>query len=180
MIQFEESQNPNYPARTIENVTRADATLVFAIDFFSRGEFLAKEICDRYRKPCVRLDLSNLEINLSRLDRCVSELIKCGKRDIIINIAGNGTYTKGMISQPVLDIFIYKFLFELVECLKKRGIRILLIRSGGQSGSDEAGLKAAVKLEIPAICLAPRGWRWSSKEGLEVYGEEKFKSRFKI
>ena len=56
-------------------------------------------------------------------------------------------------------------------------INITDIRSGGQTGADESGLKAAVKLGIKAICLCPKGWRFRIATE-DISDKVLFKKRF--
>ncbi len=50
------------------------------------------------------------------------------------------TFKKYKISQKSIDEWIYGVLWEFLD---ENNIKISQIRSGGQSGADEAGLKAA-------------------------------------
>ena len=58
------------------------------------------------------------------------------------------------------------------------GISISEVRSGGQTGIDEAGIKAAMSLGIKASILAPQGYRFRNKEGKDVSNKEEFIKRF--
>jgi hypothetical protein len=62
-------------------------------------------------------------------------------------------------------------------------VKILEVRSGGQSGVDEAGIIAAQRNKMKCSILAPKGFRWRDKKGDEK-GDEKegrtaFVNRFK-
>lgn len=80
--------------------------------------------------------------------------------------------------QRVIDEKIAYFIELLEHRLSKNNIKITGIRSGGQTGIDEAGLKAAIKLGIPALCLAPKGWTFRDINGIDIKDEYLFKSRF--
>jgi hypothetical protein len=56
--------------------------------------------------------------------------------------------------------------------------KIESIRTGGQTGFDEAGAKAAIKLGIPTMILAPKGWTFRDITGKDISNEKQFKARF--
>ena len=60
-----------------------------------------------------------------------------------------------------------------------QGVTISEIRSGGQTGVDEAGIIAAQRLGIPSSVHAPRGFVFRNKEGQDIRDERAFKERFK-
>ena len=62
--------------------------------------------------------------------------------------------------------------------MERHGIRIAAIRSGGQTGADEAGILAAKELCIPAHVHAPKGWLMRGEDGKDVFSEYAFKERF--
>lgn len=39
-------------------------------------------------------------------------------------------------------------------------------------------LKAAVRLGIPTLCLAPKGWKFRDINGVDISDETQFKARF--
>jgi hypothetical protein len=57
--------------------------------------------------------------------------------------------------------------------------KITSIRSGGQTGFDEAGAKAGLKLGLPTTVLAPKDWEFRTNEG-NIKSEKAFKSRFGV
>jgi hypothetical protein len=116
-------------------------------------------------------------VEKSRLARITNDIVMLGKPSVSINIAGNGIYSLNM-SQCRLDSIIWLSLAEVIERLKKKGVEVLELRSGGQSGVDEAGLKAARRLGIPCECLAPKGWLFRDSSHCDISDEVKFKARF--
>lgn len=85
--------------------------------------------------------------------------------EITLNIAGNGIYTmKGVLTQKQCDDFVTDLLTKVINnpLLKKR---IAAVRTGGQTGFDEAGAKAAMALGIPTTVLMPRGYRIRTMDG---------------
>ena len=94
-----------------------------------------------------------------------------------INIAGNGmdTFAARGFSREQVTSVIVSVIRELAET---GGIDIRCIRSGGQSGADEAGIMAAKALGIPAEVHAPKGWLMRTEDGKDVFSEYAFKERF--
>ncbi len=111
---------------------------------------------------------------------CLSEAYKriCGtEKFITLNIAGNGIYTmKGIYKQKEVDAFTYDLLKEVVSSPNLKN-KIGFIRSGGQTGFDEAGIKAGDMLGIPTLVYAPKGWRFKTSEA-DISDEKLFKLRF--
>ena len=93
--------------------------------------------------------------------------------NIKLNIAGNGIYT--LKSEQA---FYDKLLAEVLKALQDKGITISEVRSGGQSGIDEAGIKAAVSLGLKASILAPKGYRFRGKDNKDISNKELFIKRF--
>lgn len=94
-----------------------------------------------------------------------------GTKGISINVAGNSLRSLDM-EQIEIDQVVY----DTLQSLSGK-TNIVEIRSGGQSGVDEAAIKAAVELGIPAKVLAPKGWLFLDKSGYKS-GEAEFKARF--
>lgn len=94
-----------------------------------------------------------------------------------INIAGNGIYTfnKYGITQQRINKLVYNFL----KFINTGKWSIKQVRSGGQTGADEAGLVAGDKLGLETTSLCPKGWRFRTADGEDIKSEEKYKARFK-
>lgn len=176
MIEFVEHPEWGYRGRTIENAS-ADATIAFII-VNSPGEILTKKAVEQHNKiyiPFHPEDLFDQDMYFWTVDQITNELNE--GRVKTLNIAGNGLYTlkEHDWNQEQADSEVYILLSEIMEGLKEP---LTLIRSGGQTGFDEAGIKAAVKLEIPALCLAPKGWMFRDENGNDIKDEKRFKARF--
>ena len=179
MIDFLEHHSQDYPGRTHDNVVESDATIAFALDFESPGEKLTKYYCDKYHKPYIPVDL--LIITNKDIEVVIAALKKFEVKTL--NVAGNSIYTIARTipkrpeasKQSIIDKVVYTTLASVFTYYPA----LELIRSGGQSGADEAGLKAAVLLGLPAFCLAPKGWPYLTREGATVRNEFLFKERFK-
>lgn len=170
-ITFTECQTPGYPARTRINAG-ADVTLAFAVDFSTAGEVATKREVLRQGKLYIPISLLNSDQSYDRLERIAAHI---PSNLHSFNIAGNGIYTLRS-SQVYLDEWIRSFLDKLFliydQCITS-------IVSGGQTGVDEAGLKAGRDLGITTVhCTAPKGWLFRDKDGKEWADEQAFKARF--
>ena len=52
------------------------------------------------------------------------------------------------------------------------------IQSGGQTGIDEAGIKAALGKGLNCKINAPQGWMFRDRQGKDIKSERLFKARF--
>ena len=97
-----------------------------------------------------------------------------------INIAGNGmrTLAKNGISQETVDYFMGIFVKALYDKLDAYDFPILEVRSGGQTGIDEAGIKAAHKMKLKCSILAPKDFRMTPAQGEDIFDKELFIARF--
>lgn len=177
MIVFEECKSYGYRKRTETNAS-ADITLAFATNFTTSGEVLTKNSCKNQGKNYIAIDANNMIITEERINKLIEKINRINYNDpITINIAGNGLYTmKNKYKQEECDKFVLNFLEKTIGKTKNP---IRFIRSGGQSGFDESGLKASVRLGIPALCYAPKGWLFRDENGVDISSEKLFKERFK-
>jgi hypothetical protein len=175
MVTFLECKYPGYRTRTKMNA-QADATMALAVYFESAGEKLTKNSVLEQGKKYIPIDANNFEVSNYRVNRIVSILNQVHAKTL--NIAGNGLYTmKNKYTQSDVDLFTYSLLKEVLDH-KGLTTRIELIRSGGQTGFDESGIKAAMKLGINALVLAPLGWTFRDINGKDINDETAFKERF--
>ena len=176
-IRFEEEPSTGYRERTIKNAS-ADATIAIAVDFDSAGEKLTKKSVLEQNKLYISIDANNLTVTKERVDKIVNALNE--KNIKTLNIAGNGIYTmKGKYTQQQVDDFTFDLLNQVINSPNLKA-KIVSIRSGGQTGFDEAGAKAGLKLGLPTLVLAPKGWKFRNKEGQDISNESQFKARFEI
>ena len=188
-IRFTKSVSGDYYLRTRTNAN-ADATIAIAVDFDSAGEKLTKRMVEKQKKLYVPVDYNGEDYATDeQVNAVVTALNKIKHGDISVNIAGNGIYTlheKGFGDQNKIDAYTEDLLQRVSEHkdLKKS---IISVRSGGQTGFDEAGAKAGRNLGIPTEVHAPSRWRLrevdetNKEKGYKnVYDKEKyFKDRFK-
>lgn len=187
-IEFIESSG-SYPERTKENADWSDVTISFAADFNTLGEKATKRYAGSKFVPVKMFFGAGHEdptvfINPGNEVDDASDILKVLKKqglptkDIKLNIAGNGIYTfkpgERELSQEEFNDYVTKTLQEL----QKLGVTISEIRSGGQTGADEAGIIAAQKLGIKASVNAPKGWKFRDSKGKDISDEVKFKERF--
>lgn len=174
MITFTTSESSGYRERTIENA-KADATIAIAIDFTTAGEKLTKNAVKQNGKLYIPIDMKIMEFPEERIDKIVRMLTSVKARSL--NIAGNGLYTMRNLSYASQK-FVDKYVLLLLDKVTKKYPHITSIRSGGQTGVDEAGIKAAVELGIPAVVHAPKDWKFRDQMGYDWTDEKLFKKRF--
>ena len=179
-ITFEEEQSSGYRERTMKNAS-ADATIAIAIDFSTAGEILTKKSVLNQKNKYIPIQLTTLSITDDLIDSIVTELNTINKIfGIELNIAGNGIYTfKNKITQQQLDDYVYNILHKVINS-PRLNTKINSTRSGGQTGIDEAGAKASIKLGLPTTVLAPLGWKFRDINSRDITDEKKFKERFDI
>lgn len=165
-LQVLQDNQPGYANRTKVNAKSSDITLVFAIDLNTHGEKLtakcAGDFIHKTMWPCTPQDFYKNALNtFKRLN--IPKKVK-------LNIAGNGIYTfQSVATQKQLNRWVYNCLKEL-----KASYDIEVIRSGGQTGADTAGLVAALALGIPAIGYYPQGFKLRNKQSKDVHLSEEF------
>ena len=84
---------------------------------------------------------------------------------------GTSDYLK--ITQEQIDKFTYDLLKAVIESPNLK-TKIESVRSGGQTGFDEAGAKAGIKLGLLTIVLAPKGWTFRNINGQDISNEQQF------
>lgn len=181
-ISFQESTSADYGDRTRENA-KADATLALAADFDSLGEKLTRRSVEKLNKKYIGIPVpSKAKSNDLKVDQKAVDFVVNGLNEVnakTLNIAGNGLYTMKDLgyTQEDLDNMVYSLLKAVVESPKLKA-KIESVRTGGQTGFDEAGAKAAIKLGIPTTILAPKGWKFRDINSKDISNEELFKARF--
>lgn len=179
-IDFTESTG-GYAERTRKNAS-ADATIALATDFNTAGERLTKREVLSQGKKYIPIDANRITVTQERVDNVVNALNKANAKTL--NIAGNGLYSmKNKYSQAQVDEFTKNLLQKVVDSPKLNN-KIEKIVTGGQTGFDEAGAKAAKELGIPVEVHAPRGWMFRDINGKDIHigvdknAKEKFMARF--
>lgn len=177
-ITYIECKTPGYAARTILNAKAADMTIAFGVDFTTAGEIATMDAVLNAGKIYVTCELgkSYAVQHFFEGGRIVRHGVKLGAIKTL-NIAGNSIHTfyqaNKQYTQEAIDIVICQVLSEMLEQCE-----LDCIYSGGQTGADEAGIKAGLALEIPVIVNAPRGYKMRLIDGTDVYDQQLFKGRF--
>jgi hypothetical protein len=168
-VSFVECKSAGYPARTAINVEETDGTLILAVDSSTPGEKLTTKLCVENQKPFLVVDIEvtpDLEFKLTR-----GKMVRAwASRLLSLNIAGN-CITR--FPPGVTQAHLNKLVYDLVADLS-----LVRIQTGGQTGIDEAGAMAGLKLGISTKVVAPKGWMFRGRDGKDVSSEKLFKSRF--
>ena len=168
-INFITIPSKNYADRTKANAEWSDITMALAEDFNTTGERLTKTVAgNKYVSVNISNDVSTIVNNI------YNQLVSKGKtKDIKLNIAGNGIYslkdTQSQYDAKLIDI---------IKGLQAKGITISEIRSGGQTGIDEAGAKAGQFLNIKTTITSTSDFKFRNKQGVDISNEQAFKARF--
>lgn len=173
MVTFSESQESGYPPRTKANIDGSDLTISYAIDGGTAGEKLTRRLASEALKMHVELS-PYTKTEAQRVKEFALIVDSFSGQEVEINIAGNGEYTEGMPStQALADEIALDLAF-----LRKKGVGVIAVRSGGQTGADQAGIMAAIELGIKSTVLAPKGWVFRDVTGTDIRSRSKFIERF--
>ena len=186
-IEFIES-NGGYRERTIENANWSDVTLAFAADFNTAGERLTKRAAgNKFVKVSMFFgsqEEPDIFVNSGGEEREAKWILEAIKnqnlptKNIKLNIAGNGIYTFKQGERNLTQEGFNNYVTNVLRELQKLGVTISEVRSGGQTGADEAGIIAAQRLGIKASVNAPNGFMYRDKSGRDISNKESFISRF--
>ena len=175
-----------YAQRTKENADWSDVTLALAVDFNTAGERLTKKVAgNKYVGEKIVLTTesgTNLDYPVNYFPetarRLLTQIEKQGlpKNNVKLNIAGNGIYTFSNfgLTQEKLNDWVTAVIGEL----QNLGVTISEIRSGGQTGVDEAGIIAAQRLGIPSSVHAPKGFVFRTADKKDIADRASFERRF--
>jgi len=184
---LEEDQDSSYVPRTEVNAKQADVTFAIAINFDSAGEKLTKGMAKKHGKLYIPVSPSgNIKEKADRIVALLNKTFEGKKHSISFNVAGNGITTlKGILTQNQCDEFTYSLFKEIINHIELK-VKIKSFRSGGQTGFDEAGIKAGIKLGIDTTAYFPKGYRVRDLEGdktqsrIEVFRRLDIKQRIKV
>lgn len=152
----------SYVPRTGENARGADVTVAFAVDFNSAGEKLTK------REAGARYIAINYGIDPAAAAELLCQFM-VQRKGSSLNVAGNGIYT--MSERGITQAKANQWVFDVLS-LVMRKVKLTFLRSGGQTGIDQAGLVAAVALGISALGLYPKSFRRRDVKGVEIHSSE--------
>ena len=171
--QFIESTG-GYQQRTKENADWSDITLDLTES--DKGSGGRNELTKRVAgNKYIHFKLTDEGDNTYDADEILAAIEEAGlpTENIKLNIAGSE------IGKLNNDQEVYnEEVTRLLKGLQDLGVIISEIRSGGQTGIDEAGIIAAQRLGIKWSVNAPKGWKFRDSEGEDHEDEEAFKARF--
>lgn len=167
-IEFIETKG-DYVKRTLKNVLESDATLIISCNLNTPGERLTLKFLNQYKKPYLILKIVD-----DKIDKPIENLFKFieDNKIKILNIAGNSLY-RYKISQEKLNNIIFEYLKSCPNINK-----IEKIQSGGQTGTDESGIKAGLKLNIKTKINVPKNWMFRDINGKDICNKDLFIKRF--
>lgn len=177
MIEFIEHKETGYAMRTWDNARLSDLTIAFAIDFTTPGEILTRKAA--YGKYCA-IELQGLFNNIDYATESIVKKMYIQKINKL-NIAGNGIYslcTARIFQEDEIQYEIDQLILDFLFLVKTKFRYEFSIRSGGQTGIDEAALKAGDKLGLETICLAPKNWLFRDINGRDICSQSLFLKRF--
>jgi len=169
---FSTSGNNSYPSRTRENANWSNITIALAQDFNTAGEKLTKSAAGNKYVSSILSAESNDASEIA--ENLYNQIKTKGKTDNLkINIAGNGIYSMKQSQSYYNDLMT-----QILMKLQDKGVTISEIRSGGQTGIDEAGIIAAQRLGIPNEVHSTANFMFRDKSGKDISDEQAFKNRF--
>lgn len=172
-VTFIPTESEKYNDRTLINAS-ADATIAFAVDFTTAGEKLTKRYVGELGRLYIPVDATK-DVTDQAVDNIVDQLNKIEAKSL--NIAGNGLYTFKGKTQEEVDTKMLELLSKITSHPKLKK-PIALIKSGAQTGADEAGIKAAQKLGIRVESAVPGNWMFKDGKGNTITDKNGFLSRF--
>ena len=161
MIYINQHSSPQYGPRTKHNADQG-VTVAFAVDHTTAGERLTQKYAAH---KIVKITPEQFAANPVKCKMAIATKMAICKTNVL-NIAGNGIYTweKHGYDQYYVNETLQKIL-EGVHALQP----IEKIVSGGQTGTDLAGLIVGAKMGIPSYGMWPKGYKMRFADGVDVY-----------
>lgn len=198
-VELKEDTEKSYLSRTKQNAEWSDITIALGEDLTTTGELqtakfagaeveevektnsqgakytTVSKITNAKKGKYVGIDLKVYPSAETIVTAIYNQIVERGlpTEKLKLNIAGNGIYNLKSNQKSYDDLLV-----KVLKGLQDMGISISEVRSGGQTGIDEAGIKAAMSLGIKASILAPKGYRFRNKEGKDTSNKEAFIKRF--
>lgn len=183
MFILKQDDSREYAPRTEVNASESDVTMAIAVNFDSPGEKLTKNLALKHNKLYLPVSPSgDVKDKASKIVVAINKYFELlpEKKSFILNVAGNGIATlKGTMTQSQCDEFTFELLKEINDHTNLR-VKIGSIRSGGQTGFDEAGIKAGLKLKIESLAYFPSGYRIRDLEGDKNLTREEVFGRYGV
>jgi 5'(3')-deoxyribonucleotidase len=167
MLILKQDDSPDYKPRTEVNVKQSDVTMAIAVNFDSPGEKLTKSLALSHGKLYIPVSpTGDISEKASKIVSVLNKYFESlGNKTFVLNVAGNGIATlKGSMTQHECDEFTYSLLKEINDHTNLK-VKICAIRSGGQTGFDEAGIKAGLKMKLETTAYYPKNYRIRDLQG---------------
>ena len=164
---LEENISDKYGDRTEENVLMSDLTIAIAFNFDSFGEKLTRDLAKKHEKKYIAVSPDGDAVE--KANKIVDKINEFDlPQKFVLNLAGNGLSTlKGLMNQLEADEFTYKLLKTISQNPKLKN-KIGSIRTGGQTGFDESGAKAGLKLGFNTTVHMPKGFKIRTEECVDI------------
>ena len=164
---LEENISDSYTSNKVENIKGSHLTIAISVNFDSYEEKLTKDLSDMHEKKYIPVSPSgDYADKASKIVLKMNELGLEGR--IVLNITGNGlARMSNTINQEQSDKFVFNLLSEIIKN-DRLNSKIEIIRSGGQTGFEESGAKASLKLGIKTIVHMPKDFKMRNQDGNDV------------
>lgn len=167
-IFFSTSESKGYSARTEKNAKETDITVNFSPNKRSAGYKKTKDVAG------AKFFDVNDNTTAEEFGEKIKSLNLTKETPLKVNIAGNGLNEAKGMDQKAFDNKVYKFL----KMVKDAGFNVVYVRTGGQTGADEAGAMAGRKLGIVTEVHGPADWMFRQQDGKDIKEETAYKERF--
>lgn len=159
-VEFIQLREPDYATRTKFNAQHSHMTLYFcASEKETPGMSMTMDYSDQFYKVVIPGHNASIELVLDALG---------GLPEPVVNIAGNSIYRwPDYVTQTMVDTWVLNYLEPIAKKYPN-----LIVRSGGQTGADWAGIVAAQKLGLDCVAVFPKGFRQRSRQRLDFYNTE--------
>jgi len=157
MIHISETKETDYSTRTKFNAENSTLTLYFcASEKETSGMSLTMDNSNQFYKVVIPGHNASIDIVTHAL---------IGVDQPIINIAGNSIYRwSDYVSQNHVNAWVLNYIEKIALMIPN-----VMIRSGGQTGADWAGIVAAQKLGLECHALFPRGFRQRNRKRVDTF-----------
>ena len=161
-LHLNQSGSYGYRERTIFNAENADLTIYFADK--NHTESNGSKLTSNHSKVFCLVQVP------SHINFAVEAVLGAleGIPEPVINIAGNGIARfPSYMTQNNINAFVYNAMKSIHE---KKPIK--LIRSGGQTGADWAGIIAGIALQIETVATFPLHFRQRDRKEKDFTNNE--------
>jgi hypothetical protein len=156
------------------NTRSAEGTLSFVFKADNNTKKI-KQFAEKYERGFLEIDISSGYVVTDEMVDSIVDFIN--SRDIkTLHITGNNVFGLFDKNQTVAN----EFMQELLSKVKDAGGEISTLIARGESGIQEAAIKAADMLDITTTIRAPKNYSYTTKLNTIVEGEENFLRRFGI